>query len=965
MPHAPLERLARLTSAALTADACVVLGPGGTPLLGTAGTVPEGWPARWHACVHDLAVPSGSLVRIGADADGVPDAVRRCLAEAGFVAAAGLRSGTSAAAAGAELEAWTFVRAGRPGFPPDRPDVLVDAIDTAAQELARDRELERAWDRCRELERAHTDVREILDSISDGFIVLDRDWRYRYVNKAAQQLLRRTREDLIGRVVSDVFPDFEGSVFQREYERAFSQKIPVRFTAPSRAVPGAWFDVNAAPSADGVSMYFHDVTERVQFERALRESEERYRNLFETARDAIYITRPDGQFIEANQSAIELFGYDPDEITALNARDLYADPEARAEFQRNMQEYGSIRDFEVRLRRKDGTVLDCLVSATEWRSRSGDLIGYQGVIHDITHRKQAEAALRQSEERFRLMIEGSEQVFFYIHDSEHRFEYLSPSVADVLGYSPDELVGKPYDVLLTGDPSDAVVHTCTESALRSGHRSGSYTSISRHKDGRDITVEHVEGPIVHRGEIVGVQGFARDITGRMQVERQLMHDALHDTLTGLPNRALLKDRLELVIERCRRKPEACFAVLFLDLDRFKVINDSLGHLTGDKLLIALAERLSDCLRPADTIARLGGDEFTVLLEEIGDAADACRVADRVHEALRVPFHVDGHEVFTSTSIGIAIGSNGYTSADALLRDADIAMYRAKEHGPGGYKLFDASMHAQAVELLRLETDLRRALEREELVLHYQPIVDLASGNPVAFEALLRWQHPDRGLLAPADFIRAAEETGLIVPIGWWALQECCTLAARWRSRFGAAAGRINVNMSAGQFVQPDLLDRIDRMLAAARLDGSALAFEITESVIMENAAHAHEMLFELKRRGVQLCIDDFGVGYSSLAYLQTFPVETLKIDRSFILRIGPDGENSEIVRTILTLAEDLGMQAVAEGVETESQRSHLRRLGCIYAQGYHFSYPLTAAEIDRWMDTGQPTPWDTTSPLAS
>jgi diguanylate cyclase (GGDEF)-like protein len=435
------------------------------------------------------------------------------------------------------------------------------------------------------------------------------------------------------------------------------------------------------------------------------------------------------------------------------------------------------------------------------------------------------------------------------------------------------------------------------------------------------------------------------------------HAAYHDALTGLPNRLLLTDRLRLAIERAKRHPAHSYALIFLDLDRFKYINDSLGHAAGDELLVAIAGRLGEHLRPADTVARLSGDEFAVLLDGLEDDGDAIRVAERVQGELNAPFNLGGHEVFTTASIGIALSSPGYEDPENVLRDADTAMYRAKENGKARYELFDAVMHARAVERLRLENDLRRATERGEFRVFYQPIVSLADDHVTGFEALVRWQHPERGLVPPSDFIPVAEETGLIVEIGEWVLREACRQMREWqRLSFDNRLLNISVNLSGRQFLQPNLIGCVKRILHETDLDPGRLKLEITESMMMENAEAASAMLVQLRALGVQLSIDDFGTGYSSLAYLHRFPVNTLKVDRSFVMRMGDAGENSEIVRTILTLASNLGMDVIAEGVETEGQLAQLKAMRCPYGQGYLFSKPVDAASAGALIGAVEATP---------
>jgi diguanylate cyclase (GGDEF)-like protein len=435
----------------------------------------------------------------------------------------------------------------------------------------------------------------------------------------------------------------------------------------------------------------------------------------------------------------------------------------------------------------------------------------------------------------------------------------------------------------------------------------------------------------------------QDITDRKRAEERLLYDAFHDALTGLPNRALFIDHLKLSVERAKRRKDRQFAVLFLDFDRFKIINDSLGHMVGDQLLVGIARRLEACLRPGDTVARLGGDEFTVLLEDLNDTREAIEVAERLQQTLSLPFNLKGSEVFTTVSIGIALSTIGYEHAEEVLRDADTAMYRAKLNGKARHELFDKAMHASAMTLLQLETDLRRAIERKEFVLHYQPIVALETGVIRGFEALVRWQHPERGFISPIDFIPIAEETGLIIPIGQWVLEEACRQIRKWQDQFPQHPPlQISVNLSGKQFTQANLIEQISRLLRETEIDPHTLKLEITESMMMENIDTAINMLEQLRRLGIELSMDDFGTGYSSLSYLHRFPISTLKIDRSFVSRMTSNNENAEIVRTIVMLARNLDMNIVAEGVETEGQLAQLKSLECEYGQGYFFSKPVAA-----------------------
>lgn len=460
------------------------------------------------------------------------------------------------------------------------------------------------------------------------------------------------------------------------------------------------------------------------------------------------------------------------------------------------------------------------------------------------------------------------------------------------------------------------------------------------------------------------------------VNKALHHDATHDGLTGLPNRALFMNRLESAIEQAQRGSQSLFAVLFLDLDRFKVVNDSLGHMVGDQLLIAITRRLEARLRPGDTVARLGGDEFVILLEGIQDLGDATHIAERFQKDLALPFKLSGQEVFTTASVGIALGSRTYESPEDLMRDADTAMYKAKSLGKACYEIFNPDMHIHAVALLQLETDLRRAVdglrpllwtpledynpdsvpaETSEFQIHYQPIVCLKTGKVTGFEALARWQHPERGFISPLEFIPVAEETGLIAPIGCWVLQEACRQTKTWQETYPetpAASLTVSVNLSARQFGQSDLIEQILQILNVTGLDARNLKLEITESAIMKNADLTAVMLSKLRAEGIHLHIDDFGTGYSSLSYLHRFPVDALKIDRSFISRLGIEGDRQglKIVQTIVTLAKNLGMEVVAEGIETVDQLTQLQKLGCKYGQGFCFSQPLDSLAVEKLID---------------
>ena len=428
---------------------------------------------------------------------------------------------------------------------------------------------------------------------------------------------------------------------------------------------------------------------------------------------------------------------------------------------------------------------------------------------------------------------------------------------------------------------------------------------------------------------------------KRHAEERLLHDAFHDALTGLPNRALFLERLARFLLRGRRGEAYTFAVLFLDLDGFKVVNDSLGHAAGDQLLIGVSQRVVGCLRQVDTVARLGGDEFVILLDDIKNISNATRVADRIQRELALRFNLDEREVFTSASIGIAFSATGYNRPEDVIRDADTAMFRAKGLGKARFAVFDTAMHTQATARLKLETDLRRAVERHEFRVYYQPIVSLGAGRITGLEALLRWQHPQLGLIYPTDYLSVAEEIGLLIPIGQWVLREACRQLREWQTKFSTTPPlTVSVNLSSKQFLQSDLMKQIDEILKETGLDAKSLKLEITETVMMENTESATATLLQMKALNIETYLDDFGTGYSSLSYLQRFPIDYLKIDSSFISRMSDSKEDLEVVRTILTLAHNLGRKVIAEGLETAEQLALLRSMKCEYGQGHYFSKPL-------------------------
>lgn len=562
----------------------------------------------------------------------------------------------------------------------------------------------------------------------------------------------------------------------------------------------------------------------------------------------------------------------------------------------------------------------------------------------------ANGEIQQQSILFRLMAENMTDLVC-LQSLEGKYLYVSPSVEWILGYQPADWLGtKLCDWV---HPSDAI--PCRQSS-QSSWLSGESTKAAyrmRHKLGHYVWIETLVRPVFNDdGNVIHLQTASRDVTETMRMRKQLQHDALHDSLTGLPNRKLLQDRLEVALHRAHRHRHYRFAVLFLDVDRFKVVNDSLGHLIGDELLIEMASRLRSVARPADLAARLGGDEFILLMDDVADLSEVIHLTETVLASLREPLHLSSQEVFTTVSVGIVMGDSTYTNASELLRDADIAMYRAKHKGRDSYEVFNSAMHTQAISRLQLETEFRRSLldHPEEFILYYQPIIDLATATIQGFETLVRWQSPQRGIVSPDDFIPLAEETGLIVPLSYHLMESACRQLQAWQDRYPLARSlTISVNLAAMQIHSPRLITHIDEILAHTGLSPQSLVLEITESMLIDDIQATLTVLHALRQRSIALSIDDFGTGYSSLSYLYQFPINHLKIDRSFVSQMQASPHHYKIVETIITLAHQLGFTAIAEGIETQADVNLLRNLGCDLGQGYWFSKPQPAQVIDRWL----------------
>ncbi|HVF30372.1 MAG TPA: EAL domain-containing protein, partial [Pyrinomonadaceae bacterium] len=678
-------------------------------------------------------------------------------------------------------------------------------------------------------------------------------------------------------------------------------------------------------------------------------SESRYRNLFENANDIIYVHDLDGNYISINRAAEKVFGYSREEALKMNMSQIAA-PEAFELFRENLSKkiQGGAKQtaYEVDCLRKDGTRVTLEVNSTVIL-KDGEATAVQGIARDITDRKRAETALIESESRFRDLFENANDLI-YTHDVEGNFTSLNRAGERITGYSREEALKMQISQVVAPEYI-GYAQRMTRRKLQ-GDVPTSYELEIIAKGGHRVMLELSTRLIYQNGKPVGVQGIGRDITSRREAEEQLLHNALHDSLTELPNRTKFMNHLKGAIEQAKSDPDFKFAVLFLDLDRFKIINDSLGHVIGDKLLIGIAKRLKMCVRPRDIVARFGGDEFTILLNKVHESGDATLVAERLQRKLLAPFKFGNYEVFSSASIGIIVSDEIDREPEDFLRDADSAMYRAKETGKARCEVFDREMHARNMNLLQVETDLRRAISRNEFEVFYQPIVDLEGSRSAEFEALIRWKHPVHGYVAPNEFISVAEESGLIVSIGRWILEEACRQTRVWqRTLPNFERLSVSVNLSARQLMHPSLRAQVEEILEKTGLNPQFLKLEVTESTVIERSETALAVLSEMRALGLSLSMDDFGTGYSSLSYLHQFPFERIKIDRSFVDKMDHDPKSEAIVRTILLLGKNLNLEVVAEGIESTRQLDLLRSLSCGYGQGFLFSEALNAADAERFL----------------
>ncbi len=845
---------------------------------------------------------------------------------------------------------------------------------------------------------ASDSLEELLEALPEPLILLDERWLVSRVNRAAERLFQRSRPTFLDHELWSLFP-LAGTPWETLLRQAMDGRVRTRaelhFEPTDR-----WYSLQAWPVGSGLAVHIRDVTRRRNSNAALRASEERYRALVERSPEAIAVHR-DGILVYTNRAGAALVGASrPERLigvpldTLVHAADLNRIRRNPADFDGD----GGRRDtepMEFRLVRYDGVQLHVeIVSVPVIYNGRGAV---QSVVRDVTARREAEHAVREGEECAReaerlahmtahrmravasaaagvMAADSYESLHQVLHDAcaaavsfdtftfslyderRHELHFLSSAVS----HCPElvvPLAGMPSERVVT-ERRSVVVHNASDPAGQGAVLTGDMQrsqSVIRTPvlSGSTVlgvlSVQSATAALYNRHDVEVVEVVAalastalrniRLVDEIRRSEERLTHQAFHDPLTELANRALFLDRVAHALARRVRCPTP-LAVLFIDIDDFKKVNDSLGHPAGDQLLIVAADRLSVCVRGSDTVARLGGDEFAVLVEDAASPSEVLAIAERVGAALRAPFQIDGTELFVSASIGVAPAADG-DSADELLRNADVAMYYAKTRSKSATAVFEPWMQAAARERLEMEADMRRALERHEFVLHYQPIVLLESGEIIGVEALVRWQHAERGMVPPGDFIPLAEETGLIVPLGSWVLEQACRQAREWQleQQPGAVPLKISVNLSSRQLQEPDVVATVRAALADSGLPATTLVLEITESVLMQHTTLTLARLRELKELGLSLAIDDFGTGYSSLGYLQRFPIDILKIDKAFVDDVGGDAD-AALARAVIALGDTLGMQTVAEGIEMLTQVDGLRKLGCKLGQGFHFARPL-------------------------
>lgn len=803
----------------------------------------------------------------------------------------------------------------------------------------------------------------LLDWNPTATLLLDPEGRVRYCNGPARSLLGRSPDAILGRPFWE-FLVGEDPVRFRAILAELSAGYPVSGPA-AYSLLGARDGEEPLP-VESVVALLDEAGFGPGYALYLRHGDglgllpDPIQKLYlavEQVDEMVVIADREGRIEYVNPAFEERTGWHEAEILGKTPRVLKSGRQPQ-EFYRTMwEDLLAGRSFHGVLlnRRRDGALYYEEKTITPVRDPAGAVTHFVATGTDVTRQTLDQQRLKASAERLALSLQGADDGL-WDWDVKAGRVHLSPRWKTMLGYGEEEVADREeswYELVHPDDLDDFRARVDAHLEGRTPRLESEHRML--HKSGALCWVL-VRGLAVRdpSGSAYRMAGSQTDITARKVTEERLQQGALHDALTGLPNRTLFVDRLRMAMNRARRNPDYRFAVLYMDLDRFKIINDGLGHLAGDQLLVEVGRNLRGCLRAADTVARLSGDEFALLVEDVGDEAEAMAFADRILALFSSPFRLEGHEIFTSASIGIALLRDAHEAPSDMLRDADTAMYHAKGHGRSRASVFDDTMHSRALYILELETGLRQAVEAGKLSVHYQPIVSLESGKIAGFEALVRWLHPKRGYIPPAEFIPVAEECGLIHPMGRFVMKEACRRLKVLQTHYPSRPPlTMSVNLSGIQFLRPDLLYQIDLDLREFGLDPRDLKLEITESVIIEHAEHARLMIEQFKAQNIRLSIDDFGTGYSSMANLRKFPIDTVKIDQSFVRKMTDDDECLEIVRATVTMAHNLSMDVIAEGVETAEQCRILKALKCEYGQGYLFSKPVDAEAAEALVARGR------------
>ncbi|MBI4996535.1 MAG: EAL domain-containing protein [Rhodocyclales bacterium] len=787
--------------------------------------------------------------------------------------------------------------------------------------------------------------RYVVENAVDGFFIIDEQRRFIEANAAMCRMFGRVRDEIIGKTPLDlVAPESHAELFaqiqsietteHRRYQvlaqRKDGSKFPVLLNNTSYR--------DSSGVVAGSFGFITDLTSLVEAQQAVAASERELQGILDNMQDTYYRTDAGGRVVRASRSVFNLLGYKPEEVLGKPLADLYFDPADRQDFLQRMAERGgTLSGYDSRLRHKAGHEVWVLTNAQYLRDAAGKVIGIEGTTRDNTEQRRVKENLRLAAQVFENSGES-----IMIMDARSHVVSVNRAFVNMTGYLPAEVHGR-TPAMLTSDLHDEEFYQRMWHSLReTGYWQGELWN--RRRNGEVYpewlgisTLRGSDGAVTHYVAI------STDISERKASEARIEFLAHHDPLTDLPNRLLLRDRLERAIAQGERT-DTRVALLFIDLDRFKTVNDSLGHPVGDRLLREAAQRLRQCVREMDTVSRQGGDEFLIVLCDLKDGDAVTRVAEHILAAMSVPFSLDGHDVAISCSVGVAVFPEDGRDFDELLKKSDIAMYHAKEAGRNAFRYYTERMNIDALERLDLQNRLRRGLEQGEFVLHYQPVVELASNRVVGAEALVRWNSPDSGLVMPGRFIAVAEECGLIVPLGDWVLREACRQLRRWQDA-GHDRLTLAVNLSAIQFRRGSVEESVVRALRDAGANPAALELELTESILLQGAEHVLATVRQLKSLGVKLSIDDFGTGYSSLAYLKRFAVDKLKIDQSFVSNLPADADNAAIVAAVIQMAKSLNLQVLAEGVENVQAVEHLRSLRCDYVQGYHFGRPVPADEF--------------------